>query len=159
MINNPDLQLNTTISWWITSILLFHFNLCHISTDRHYRVSHPRMTILQIWMILRIGWTILYSFCITLLNDRLFPSSAMSCSTQLGFCFPCLPPSVSSVLGCFLLLPILPPFIVQSYSFVFHSPTSKPIAKPDSSTIPWSTKAIARETQIRLIQGFLENHA
>ena len=64
MINNPDLQLNTTISWWITSILLFHFNLCHISTDRHYRVSHSRMTILQIRMILRIGWTILTPFAL-----------------------------------------------------------------------------------------------
>ena len=33
MINNPDLQPNATINWWITSILLFHFELHHISTD------------------------------------------------------------------------------------------------------------------------------
>ena len=35
MINNPDLQPNATINWWITRILLFHFELRHISTDRH----------------------------------------------------------------------------------------------------------------------------
>ena len=33
MINNPDLQPNATINWWITSILLFHFELRHISAD------------------------------------------------------------------------------------------------------------------------------
>ena len=33
MINNPDLQPNTTINQWIASILLFHFKLHHISTD------------------------------------------------------------------------------------------------------------------------------
>ena len=33
MINNPDLQLNTTINQWITGILLFHFELRHISAD------------------------------------------------------------------------------------------------------------------------------
>ena len=33
MINNPDLQPNMTINWWIAGILLFHFELRHISTD------------------------------------------------------------------------------------------------------------------------------
>ena len=33
MINNPDLQPNATINRWITGILLFHFELCHISAD------------------------------------------------------------------------------------------------------------------------------
>ena len=33
MINNPDLQPNVTINWWIASILLFHFELHHISAD------------------------------------------------------------------------------------------------------------------------------
>ena len=33
MINNPDLQPNATINRWITGILLFHFELRHISAD------------------------------------------------------------------------------------------------------------------------------
>ena len=71
MINNPDLQPNATINWWIAGILLFHFELHHISADRHaspdglqYRIGHPRMMILQIQMISRIGWTILTSFAL-----------------------------------------------------------------------------------------------
>ena len=35
MINNPDLQPNVTINQWIAGILLFHFELRHISADRH----------------------------------------------------------------------------------------------------------------------------
>ena len=35
MINNPDLQPNATINRWITGILLFHFELRHISADQH----------------------------------------------------------------------------------------------------------------------------
>ena len=33
MINNPDLQLNVTINQWIASILLFHFEIRHITAD------------------------------------------------------------------------------------------------------------------------------
>ena len=157
-INNPNLQLNATINCWITSILLFYFDLHHISTDKH---TNPDG--LSCWPPLdddppdmddfEDSLDNSYSFCVTLLNDQLLPSSAMPCSAHLGFCFPCLPPSVPSVLGCFLLLPIPPPFFVQSYSFVFHSSTStfKPVAKPDPPTIPWSTNAIAREAWIHLI--------
>ena len=68
MINNPDLQPNATINRWIAGILLFHFELCHIpQTDMpvlDYHVSHPRMMILQIRMISRIGWTILTLFAL-----------------------------------------------------------------------------------------------
>jgi len=35
MINNPDLQPSTTINQWITGILLFHFNLIHVSAMKH----------------------------------------------------------------------------------------------------------------------------
>ena len=35
MINNPDLQLNATINRWIAGILLFHFEICHITANRH----------------------------------------------------------------------------------------------------------------------------
>ena len=155
MINNPDLQPNVTINQWIASILLFHFELHHISTDRHTSpdgLSHrppsdddpPDTDDFEDWLDNS------YSFYITLLNDRLLPSSTMQCSTHLGFCFPCLLPSVPLAPGCFLLLPIPPPIFAQSYSFVLHSSASEPVAEPDSLTIPRSTKAIAREAQIRL---------
>ena len=83
----------------------------------------------------------------------------MPCSAHLGCRFPCLPPSVPSASGCFLLLPIPPPIFVQSYSFVLHSSASEPVAKPDYPTIPQSTKAIAREARIHLIRGSLETRA
>jgi hypothetical protein len=39
MINNPDLQPNATINWWIAGILLFSFKLIHISTTKHKGVD------------------------------------------------------------------------------------------------------------------------
>ena len=164
MINNPDLQLNATINRWITSILLFHFEHCHISTHRHTGPDGlscqppsdddpPDMDDFEDWLDNS------YSFCVTLLNDWLLPSSTMPCSAHLGFRFPCLPPSIPLASGCFLLLPIPLPIFVQSYSFVLHFSVSEPVTKPNSPTIPWSTKAIAREAWIHLIQGFLKTHA
>lgn len=35
MINNPDLQPNATINCWIVGILLFPFELIHVSADKH----------------------------------------------------------------------------------------------------------------------------
>jgi hypothetical protein len=35
MLNNLDIQPNTTINWWIASILLFDFKLVHIPTIHH----------------------------------------------------------------------------------------------------------------------------
>ena len=156
MINNPDLQPNTTINQWITGILLFHSKLCHISADRHTGLDGlsrqppsdddpPDTDDFKDWLDNS------YSFCVTLLNNQLLPSSIMPCSAHLGCCFPCLPPSVPSASGCFLLLPIPPPIFVQSYSFVLHSSASEPVVEPDSPTIPRSTKAIAREAWIHLI--------
>ena len=164
MINNPDLQPNTTINRWIASILLFHFKLHHISADRHTGPGGlslwppsdddpPDTDDFKDWLDNS------YSFCITLLNDRLSPSSITPCSAHLGCRFPRLLPSVPLVSGCFLLLPIPLPIFVQSYCFVLHSSTSEPVAEPDYPTIPRSTKAIAREARIRLIQGFLETRA
>ena len=156
MINNPNLQLNATINQWIASILLFRFKPHHIFADRHTspdRLSHwppsdddsPDTDDFDDWL------NNSYSFCVTLLNDQLLPSSTTPCSAHLGFCFPCLLPSIPSASGCFLLLPNPLPIFVQSYSFVLHSSASKPVTEPDSPTIPWSTKAIAREAWICLI--------
>ena len=164
MINNPDLQPNTTINRWIASILLFQFELRHISPDRHTgpgRLSlwppsdddPPDMDDFEDWLDNS------YSFCVTLLNDWLLPSSITPCYAHLGCRFPCLLPSVPSASSGFLLLPNPPPIFVQSYCFVLHSSTSEPVIKPDSPTIPQSTKAIAREAQICLIRGFLEARA
>ncbi|KIK74243.1 hypothetical protein PAXRUDRAFT_176330 [Paxillus rubicundulus Ve08.2h10] len=35
MINNPDLQPNTTINRWIAGILLFSFKLVHVPAEKH----------------------------------------------------------------------------------------------------------------------------
>ena len=108
MINNPDLQPNVTINWWIAGILLFHFKLRHISADRLTGPDRllcrppldddpPDTDDFEDWLDNS------YFFCITLLNDQLLPSSTTPCSAHLGFHFPCLPPSVPSASGCFLL--------------------------------------------------------
>ena len=161
MINNPDLQPNATINRWIASILLFHFKLHHISADQHTGpdgLSHrppsdddpPDMDDFEDWLDNS------YSFCVTLLNNWLLPSSITPCSAHLECRFLCLLPSVPSASSCFLLLPISPPIFVQSYSFVLHSSASEPAVKLDSPTIPQSTKAITREARIHLIRGFLK---
>jgi hypothetical protein len=35
MLNNPDIQPNVTINWWIAGILLFDFKLVHVLTIHH----------------------------------------------------------------------------------------------------------------------------
>jgi hypothetical protein len=35
MLNNPDIQPNATINWWIAGILLFDFKLIHIPAIHH----------------------------------------------------------------------------------------------------------------------------
>jgi hypothetical protein len=37
MINNPDIQPNATINWWIAAIRLFDFELVHVPADKHHR--------------------------------------------------------------------------------------------------------------------------
>jgi hypothetical protein len=39
MLNNPDVQPNTTINRWIAAILLFNFKLIHIPAEKHYRLD------------------------------------------------------------------------------------------------------------------------
>ena len=78
MINNPDLQPNVTINRWITSILLFHFKLRHISAEKHAGLdglSWRPYTPLDPSEVDDIeGWLDdSYSFCITLLNDQMIP--------------------------------------------------------------------------------------
>jgi len=35
MINNPDIQPNAAINYWILAILLFDFQLCHVPGHAH----------------------------------------------------------------------------------------------------------------------------
>ena len=78
MINNPDLQLNATINWWITGILLFSFHLVHIPATHHTGADRlscrlpsdedsPEEDDFEDWLDNS------YSFLITLLNDRISP--------------------------------------------------------------------------------------
>ena len=143
--------------YFISNFATFPKTNTPVLTD--YRISHPQMTILQIQMISRIGWTILtlfalpYSmigYCLLLSCHALHIWGVVS----LVYC----PPSPWCWV-CFLLLPIPPPIFVQSYSFVLHSSASEPVTELDYPTIPRSTKAIAREAWIRLIRGFLETRA
>ena len=64
MINNPDLQPNTTINQWISGILLFSFHLVHIPAahileQMDYHVVRHQMRILLKWMTSKTGWIIL----------------------------------------------------------------------------------------------------
>ena len=35
MLNNPDMQPNNAINWWIAGILLFNFELVHVPGKSH----------------------------------------------------------------------------------------------------------------------------
>ena len=76
MINNLDLQPNTTINWWIAGILLFSFHLIHIPATHHTgadRLSYhllldedpPEEDDFEDWLDNS------YSFWITLLNNHI----------------------------------------------------------------------------------------
>ena len=159
MINNSDLQLNATINWWITGILLFHFEICHITANRHTGpdgLSHcppadtdpPEDDNFEDWL------DDSYSFCITLLNDLTLPFITVPFIPHTGPyaipgapLFPCTPD--------LLLLPSPAPCYHLTYSSVFTS-SVEPDLEPDSPLISQSAKAIAREARIHLIQGFLD---
>jgi hypothetical protein len=76
MINNPDLQPNTTINRWIVGILLFQFNLVHVPAAKHAGIdglsrrppaeNHPEEDDDHEDWVDRT-----YSFGVTLLNERM----------------------------------------------------------------------------------------
>ena len=83
MINNPDLQPNTTINQWIAGILLFSFNLIHTPAAHHTGadgLSHrppldedpPEEDDFKDWLDNS------YSFSITLLNDCISPYEGLA---------------------------------------------------------------------------------
>jgi hypothetical protein len=77
MINNPDLQPNTTINRWIMGILLFSFKLVHVSVLKHKGIDglsrHPPVEEDPMEYSNYEDWIDLtYSFSITLLNNRTY---------------------------------------------------------------------------------------
>ena len=90
MINNPDLQLNTIINRWIAGILLYHFELRHVLAEKHTGPDglsrHPHAPLDPPKVDDVEGWLDdSYSFCITLLNDRMIPfDSAVYISSEIG---------------------------------------------------------------------------
>ena len=159
MINNPNLQPNATINRWIASILLFHFELCHVSADKHTgpdglsRCPHAPLDPPEVDDV--EGWLDdSYSFCITLLNDRMIPfDSAVYISSDYVplYHLASLPPS-----DCPFLLPNTAPHFPLTYTTVFTSSHSKPVSAPDSFVIPRPPKALVKEAQMRSIRGFLD---
>ena len=159
MINNPDLQPNTTINRWITSILLFHFELCHVSVEKHAGLdglSQCPHTPLDPPEVDNIeGWLDdSYSFCITLLNDQTIPfDSAVYISSDYIplYHLASRPPS-----DCPFLLPNAAPHFPLTYVMVFTSSHSKPVSAPDSLVIPRSPKVLVKEAWMHSIRGFLD---
>ena len=158
MINNPDLQPNMTINQWITGILLFHFKMCHITADRHTgpdglscrppaNTDPPEDDNFKDWL------DDSYFFCVTLLNDRTLSFITVPYFPHTG---PYAIPGASlfSRTPDLLLLPSPLPCYHLTYSSVFVS-SVEPDLELDSPVISWSTKAIAKEARIRLIQDFL----
>ena len=41
MINNPDIQPNASMNWWIAAILLFDFKLRHVPGSKHISPDGP----------------------------------------------------------------------------------------------------------------------
>ena len=159
MINNPDLQPNATINRWIAGILLFHFELHHVSVEKHAgpdglsQCPHAPLDPPEVDDIEgRLDDS--YSFCITLLNDRtiLFDSVVyISLDYVPLYHLTSLPPS-----DCPFLLPNTAPHFPLTYATVFTSSHSEPVSAPDSLVIPRSPKALVKEAQMRSIRGFLD---
>ncbi|KAF8124195.1 hypothetical protein EV363DRAFT_1454736 [Boletus edulis] len=156
IINNPDLQPNATINWWIASILLFHFELRHIPAAKHTRPDGlsrrlhsdndpPEDDGVKDWL------DDSYSFCITLHNDCAPPLVDAVVTACITSCLdrPLLPSTDQasfSPTGC-----TTPPHTYQS---LFSLSSLEPDSSPDSPSMPQSIKAVARYAWIALIHGF-----
>jgi len=161
MINNPDLQLSMTINWWIAGILLFHFELHHISADKHTspnKLSYQPPSAadpaeednIKDWLDNS------YSFCITLLNDWTFPFAMTPVFFHTCHSSSCHRPSLSPAMDCSVLAPSNAPVPSLTYTSVFSSSVKWDTLLLDSPTIPRSVKATAKEARIHLICEFFE---
>ena len=139
MINNPNLQPNPTINWWIVGILLFTFHVVYILADCYAGSNGlschppsendpPEEDDFEDWL------DNAYSFSITLLNNW-SPLSTGPANTSRH---PCLASH------------LLPPLSI------FISASLGPVQ--DSLEIPWSQKALTKEAWINQIHNFLDTH-
>jgi hypothetical protein len=144
MINNPDLQPNTTINQWITGILLFSFKLVHVSVLKHKGVDGlsrcPPVdedpmedSDYEDWIDRA------YSFSIMLLNDhtyRIYGGCVDICHDMHNTCFTlqtsCAP-------------------ILRVYFNATHAEDPKP-------EIPCSEQACAQDMLLTSIEHFLITH-
>ena len=114
----PSIGGSPVYYYFILNFITFLLTNTPVLTD--CRISHPQMMILWIWMISRIGWTILTPFVLhTLLNDQLLPSSTTPCPAHLGFHFPCLP---ALSLQCWVASSFYP-FLHRSVFSIFFCPS------------------------------------
>ena len=151
MINNPDLQLNTTINRRFSSILLFHFKLIHILVDKHTgpdglsqrppaKRTHEEDNI-EDWL------DDVYSFSMALLNEHSFPELHATCRQYSHLALLLFYCRSKGNLGAHSV-----------YSLALQSPEPNPqILEVDAMTIPRSPKAKAWEDHILLIHHFLES--
>jgi hypothetical protein len=148
MINNPDLQPNTTINRWIAGILLFSFKLVHVPAEKHAGPDGlscrpqadsdpPILDDHEDWL------DDFYSFSMTVLNDR---GSSLPAAADLSLSLEPTPRWVEPLIR--MRSRIEPPFY-----FSFMTPATDVVIEP---SIPRSAKAALRETKVGRIRAFLE---
>ncbi|KAG2341508.1 hypothetical protein BDR05DRAFT_887946, partial [Suillus weaverae] len=144
MINNPDLQPNTTINQWITGILLFSFELIHVSMKKHAGVDslsrRPSMEEDPLEDNNHEDWLdCTYSFGVALLNERMHPVKAA---------------------GVMLARPvhIIPYVRCLDHSLMFLVFLDILDPPPDEPIIPQSEAMLALDEKMIVIQHFLVSH-
>ena len=140
MINNLDLQPNTTINCWITSILLFSFHLIHTPASHHTRadgLSHYSPSEdnplqeddFKDWLDRA------YSFSIFLLNNHIPLSGGTADVSRY----------LTSTSHSYL-------HSLHTISILF---SANPDSTPEDLELPHSPKVITKVVQINLIHDFL----
>jgi hypothetical protein len=161
MINNLDLQPNVTINHWIARILLFHFKLMHISTDKHNDLDGlscrphsdadpPEEDDFEDWL------DDVYSFAIVLLNESPHPDLYSRREKNRCYSHICLPIYYSRLHPTAAIhIQIHNQHDVWVYLNNLTLGDSA-LLGADTSTIPRSARAKARKDRIRQIRLFLE---
>jgi len=102
MIDSLDLQLSTIINQWISSILLFHFELHYISVDKY--TGPDRLSCWPLFAANPVEKDNIensldnsYSFGITFFNDQACPFAATPILFHTCYCLPFPLPAVDFV--------------------------------------------------------------
>ena len=158
MINNLDLQPNTTINRWIVGILLFSFHLVHIPAAHHTGADGlscclpldedpPKEDDFEDWLDNS------YSFSITLLNDRISPYEVLAHFSRhlpgplSHGCLAQLAPYKDALPTCLDLLCITPVLVITDLD-----------SHHNDLAISHTAKAHAKDDQIDWIHHFLHDH-